>query len=123
MALILLDFTKAFDMVNHKILLSILNYLGFEAGALDLVSSFLSNRTQRVVLGESASEPLGVVSGVPQGSILGPLLYTVYTSQIIKNPLYCKHHNYADDTQIYFSFEHSTAKDASNCINSDLNTL
>lgn len=121
--LILLDFTKAFDMLNHEVLLSILNYVGFSDVSLQLVLSFLSNRVQRVVLDENTSDDLEVTSGVPQGSILGPLLYTVYTSQFEKSLSDCKCHLYADDTQVYLTFDPSNINLANDCINADLNNL
>lgn len=121
--LILLDFTKAFDMVNHKILRSLLQHIGFSSDALRLVSSFLSDRVQRVILRDNTSPFLNILTGVPQGSILGPLLYSIYTSQFNKSLQFCEYHMYADDTQLYFSFKPSDVINANLNINHDLNSL
>jgi hypothetical protein len=121
--LLLLDYTKSFDMLNHKILLSILNYIGFNKTALELVSSFLSNRIQTVVIEEKSSDAFEIFSGVPQGSILGPLLYTIYTSQFQKCLNYCSSHMYADDTQLYLTFNPLSVDLANYHINFDLNNL
>nr|WP_253308766.1 reverse transcriptase family protein [Rickettsia endosymbiont of Ceutorhynchus assimilis] len=118
--LILLDYTKAFDMLHHEILLSILKYVGFSKSASLLVSSFLSKRSQRVTLDGQYSESLNIFAGVPQGSILGPLLYSIFTSNFIKSLKFCQYHLYADDTQIYLSFKPSEVAAANKLINEDL---
>lgn len=121
--LTLLDFSKAFNLLNHQLLLSILHYIGFSEDAVCLVQSFLSDRTQQVVLNEQYSDLLHISLGVPQGSILGPLLYTVYTFRFFSALRHCGSHFYADDTQIYFSFSINEIDAAQEIINSDLNSF
>lgn len=119
-ALISLDFSKAFDMLNHKILHSILHYIGFSDNATNFIRSFLSDRSQQVVYNKKYSAPLSISVGVPQGSILGPLLYTIYTFNFHKSLKHCNYHFYADDAQIYLSFSEHESRVAQNLINSDL---
>lgn len=121
--LILLDYSKAFDMINHTILKSILHFVGFGESAGALLSSYLTDRYQQVQLYNITSEPLNVSTGVPQGSILGPLLYTVYTSAFNESLKFCKYHFYADDTQIYCSFSLRDLHESNELINNDLNAL
>ena len=106
-SLILLDFSVAFDTVDHSILLTRLqNCFGLNGLSLYWFSSYLSLRTQAVSINDSISAFSILSCGVPQGSVLGPLLFTLYTtplgSVISKN--YLKYHMYADDTQLYISF-------------------
>ena len=118
--LVLLDFSKAFDMLNHKILLAILNYIGFSENACHFLSSFLTGRSQQVVCNQRCSSLLDVRLGVPQGSILGPLLYTVFTFNFFRSLQYCDCHFYADDTQIYYSFYEHELNTAEERIVTDL---
>jgi hypothetical protein len=102
--LLLLDFSAAFDCVDHAILLQILEkQFGISASALLWISSFLTSRTHNVCSGGKFSRTANLIFGVPQGSILGPLLFILYTSNIAKIALCCgiSIHIYADDTQLY----------------------
>nr|CAI5834113.1 unnamed protein product [Callosobruchus analis] len=122
-ALILLDYSKAFDKINHKLLLAILKYVGISESSLRLMTSYLEDRQQIVRVKETYSCPIGVSCGVPQGSILGPILFCIYTSQLVSCLQHCSAHLYADDTQLYFSFPANQSVEACNRITDDLNNL
>ena len=105
--LVLLDLSAAFDTVDHDILLERLSSkLGLNGTALGWFRSYLSGRSQRVSVRGSVSEKFDLCYGVPQGSCLGPLLFTIYASALFD--VVRKHlptvHCYADDTQLYISF-------------------
>ena len=98
---IYLDFNKAFDSVPHNELLVKLWTFGIRGNLWRWFQSYLSCRSQRVLLNHTTSDPLPVLSGVPQGSILGPLLFLIFVNDI---PLSVKHSNiylYADDTKCF----------------------
>ena len=80
--MILLDLQKAFDTVNHQILLDKLKCIGATQNCTNWFDSYLTNRNQQVDLGGNMSEPLTITCGVPQGSILGPLLFLLYVNDM-----------------------------------------
>lgn len=109
---IFLDFAKAFDKVSHRALRIKLEGYGIQGQVLNWIMAFLSERRQRVVLGESTSDWSFVHSGVPQGSVLGPILFVVFINDL---PLVVKHAKcklYADDCKLL-----ATIKDENDSIN------
>lgn len=98
---IFVDFTKAFDLLNHDILLHKLESLGVRGHALALFQSYLNNRCQYVTAGGSHSDVRPILSRVPQGSILGPLLFNVFINDIVKISEVAEFIIYADDTSIF----------------------
>ena len=94
------DLSKAFDTVNHSLLLAKLYKYGVRGIAYDLIESFLTNRKQQVKFKESLSRLHSVKMGVPQGSCLGPLLFNIYTIDIEKALKNCNLTMYADDVTI-----------------------
>ena len=97
---IFLDISKAFDKVWHKGLIYKLRQYGFSGNLLALLTDFLSNRKQRVVLNGQHSSWADINAGVPQGSILGPLLFLVYINDLTEN-LHSNPKLFADDTSLF----------------------
>lgn len=100
---IFLDFAKAFDTVNHKILLSKLYHYGIRGSVHQWFESYLTNRQQCVQVNGQRSEFLTVRHGVPQGSILGPLLFLLYINDIIQASKKIEFLLFADDTSIFLA--------------------
>ena len=98
--IIYIDFQKAFDSVPHKRLLHIIEYYGIRGKALDWITAFLSGRKQRVIVNESHSQWADVTSGVPQGSVLGPVLFLLYINSMA-NCVSSKLFLFADDAKVY----------------------
>ena len=118
---VFIDMRKAFDTVNHTLLLNKLNDLGINGKERAWFTSYLTDRRQLVMYNGTLSEPQAVVSGVPQGSILGPVLFTIYINDLPSHIQTAQVLLYADDTVIF----HSSAdtKELKRVLQQDLNYL
>ena len=99
---VFIDLQKAFDTVNHSILLQKLEHYGIRGVALDWFTSYLSGRRQYVSVNGHTSAKLEITCGVPQGSVLGPLLFLIYINDLLNVSKYLSFYLFADDTNIYF---------------------
>ena len=102
-SLVAVDLTKAFDTVNHKILLEKLDYYGIRGICNDLIRSYLSNRQQKVYIAQESSTMRLVKSGVPQGSVFGPLLFIIYINDLHFKLLRSTVQLFTDDTCMLLS--------------------
>ena len=132
----MIDLSAAFDMVDHPLLLEKLKLFGLEDRALSWIRSYLADRTQSVYVDGCLSPPLDIVCGVPQGSILGPLMYIIFTNDIpdlvhphtvdYKDPKpYCKECGstvcYVDDGT--FSFGHADPEEVTNTLTTQYDNI
>ena len=115
---IFLDLQKAFDTVNHQILLNKLQHYGIRGTALQWFKSYLSCRSQYVSVNGHNSSHLSVTCGVPQGSVLGPLLFLLYINDLPNSSRKLSFYLFADDTNIYF--ESSSVKQLQKVVNKEL---
>ena len=118
---VFIDLRKAFDTVDHTLLLTKLRHIGFSTPVINWFTSYLSSRTAVTSINNITSCPKPVTVGVPQGSILGPLLFLIYINdlpQCLKN---CKSILYADDTLIYYTARKKS--ELQEKINKDLDSL
>ena len=117
--IILLDFSKAFDKVNHSKLLWKLHQYGIRGHVLNWVRAFLGSRSQRVVIEGEESESIPVTSGVPQGSVLGPILFLIYINDL-PDEVCSQVRLFADDTALYLTME---SEDSGPTLQFDLDIL
>ena len=110
---VFVDFEKAFDTVNHKILLSKVEHYGIKGASLKWLNSYLSNRSQQVSLNGTISETKPVTCGVPQGSILGPLLFLIYINDMNKAIQNSLVYHFADNPNLLFSHKNQLSLEKS----------
>ena len=115
---VFLDLTKAFDTVDHRILLRKFSEIGLCEKSLQWFRSYITDRKQRTCCGNELSDELPVTHGVPQGSILGPLIFVIYINDLPNVLDACQASLYADDTVIYYYG--SSSQELTDKLNQDL---
>ena len=120
---IFIDLSKAFDTLSYDILLYKLKFYGISGVEYKLLSSYLSNRKQYVMFNNKNSEFTEIRTGVPQDSILGPLLFSIYINDLITVSNKLNFIMYADDTTIYFDLEDFEKDNLEHQINDELNRV
>ena len=122
---VFVDFQKAFDTVNHKILLRKLEHYGICGIANKWFSSYLSKRKQMVSIGGATSSTRDIEHGVPQGSVLGPLLFLVYINDLHTCIKHSTTRHFADDTNLLYSTDHTKPRNRNliRNLNKDLKSL
>ena len=120
---IYLDLSKAFDSLNHNILLSKLEYYGITGISHNLFNTYLSNRKQYVQYESSHSDLANIKYGVPQGSILGPLLFLIYINDLPKSSKIFSFLMYADDTTLYCNIDNINPNYRDLVINAELQNI
>ena len=118
-----LDFRKAFDVIDHIILLSKLSHYGIKDGELELFRSYLTDRKQYVALGNCNSPLRPVTHGVPQGSNLGPILFLIYINDLPKASNFFKYVMFADDSTLSCTIPKHDLPTISNIINTELDLV
>ena len=116
--LVFLDLTKAFDTPDHSVLLDKLASLGFSKASVQCFKAYFTDRTQSVVVNGSTSDPQSTSFGVPQGSLIGPLLFIIYINDVPSEVKHCQIQLYANDTLLYVSS--SSISDIESMLSEDL---
>ena len=98
-----MDLSKAFDSLNHSLMIAKLKAYGFDDNAINFIRSYFENRLQCCKINDSFSSLQNVFAGVPQGSILGPLFFNIFINDIFFFLDKCSLGNYADDSTLYTS--------------------
>ena len=118
---IFVDLSKAFDSIYHSLLLKKLSRYGLRGKVLEWFQDYLNGRKQRIVYGEEVSEWSDVTAGVPQGSVLGPLLFSIFINDLPNYISDCKMMLYADDTTMYYS--HSSVERLMEVLDLDIHRM
>ena len=118
---IFIDLSKAFDTIDHTILISKLEHYGVENNELQWVISYMHNRQQYVEIENTKSTTETITTGVPQGSILGPLLFLIYINDLALASTKFSPIMYADDTTLLSTLQNFTSNHSNNSLSYNVN--
>lgn len=122
--LLLLDFSKAFDTIQHsKLLEKLVHEFNFSSSAVSFIQDYLTDRMQCVTINDHTSQPIAVRQGIPQGSVLGPIIFSLYINNLPSSLKYMLHHMFADDVQLYYSCAENEITDAIQKIHEDISAV
>ena len=115
---IFIDLSKAFDKLNYDI-----QFYDLSGNSIALMKSYVTERMSYVLVNKTKSDLAIITTGIPQGSILGPLLFSIYVNDIINSSDKLQYPLYADETTLHFNREHFTIHNANLVINNELNKV
>ncbi|XP_054286102.1 uncharacterized protein LOC129002380 [Macrosteles quadrilineatus] len=122
-SLAMLDFSQAFDSIDHDLLLAMMYHYRFDQQVVSWFHSYLNGRCQKTKVGSEISAPLQKSKGVPQGSCLGPVLFTLFAVSMGRDLRHCRLYSYADHAQLVFQHDADPANQAVSDFNSDLDSV